>query len=88
MLKFIKSEYFLKKTFCLISTKIRLQLVNQNKNLQKKLSISINDYINFFYQIEIEINPINNLDDDEKKNIFINILKKKKLFFIFILIMI
>ena len=80
MLNYIKSEYFLKKIFNLISTKICLQLVNNNKNLQKKLSISIDDYIKFFYQIEIEINPINTLDDDEKKNIFINIPQQEKSF--------
>ena len=80
MLNYIKSEYFLKKTFSLVPTKIRLQLVNNNKNLQKKLSLTINDYINFFYQLEIEIIPKESLEDDEKKNTFINIPEQEKSF--------
>ena len=81
MLNLVKSEYFLNKIFSQIRTKIRLQLLKKNKNFQKKLSISINDYIKIFYQIEIEIFPKDTLEDDENKNIFINIPENEKSFF-------
>ena len=48
--------------------------------LQKKLNISIDTYINYFYQIEIEIEIINNrnkLSQDDQKNEFIQIMDEK-----------
>ena len=47
MLENVKSSYFSKIVFSFIREKQKLKLVKRNKNLQKKLDISIINYINF-----------------------------------------
>ena len=55
MLKNIKSLYILKQIFRYIPNGKYLKIVIHNKNLQKKLNISIDTYIRYSNQIEIEI---------------------------------
>ena len=43
----IKSSYFIKIVFGYIDEKKKLKFVKYNKNLQKKINISINNYIHF-----------------------------------------
>ena len=47
MLEYIKSTYFTKIAFSFVDKKQKLKLVKSNKNLQKKLDITINNYIHF-----------------------------------------
>ena len=81
MLNFIKSNYFLIKMFEFLSESKRLKLINYNKNLQNILSISIDSYIKLFYQTEIKIIPKATLENDETKNIFININESGRKYF-------
>jgi len=63
MLDNIKSIYILKKIIINLSKRRYLYLIIHNKNLQNKLNISIDNYIKYYNQIEIEIIP------DKKKMI-------------------
>ena len=47
MLKKIKTSYFLMRFFSYIDEKQKLKLVKYNKYLQKRIDISINNYIHF-----------------------------------------
>ena len=71
MLDNIKSSFILKKVFNHIPNNIFLKLIIHNKNLQKKLNIPIDKYINYSNQIEIEIIPdIDIINKDETSNIY------------------
>ena len=75
-LRNIKSTYILQKIFNNISKKIYLKTIKNNKNIQKRLNININDfkkYSEIYSSIEIEIKPIKNKYDN-----FININKEDK----------
>jgi len=47
MLESIKSSYFTKIVFSYVDEKQKLKLVKYNKSLQKKIDISINNYMHF-----------------------------------------
>ena len=47
MLEYVKSSYFSKIVFSFVDEKQKLKLIKRNKNLQKKLDISITNYIHF-----------------------------------------
>ena len=54
----LKSDYFLMKTFNIMKKNKSLKIVKNNKKLQKKLNLSINDYKEYtqlFSPIEIEL---------------------------------
>ena len=69
MIRKIKCEYFLKNIIDCVSEKIYLNVLKYNKELQKKLNLSINSYIKFFNQIVIEVIP---KEKRRKKCPFIN----------------
>ena len=74
MLENLKSLYNLKQVIKFIQKKKYLEIIVHNKNLQKKLNISIDTYIKFYNQIEIEIIPdISELEEDDVANKFIKI---------------
>jgi len=75
MLDNIKSLYILKSIVINLSNRTYMRLIIHNKNLQKKLNISIDNYIKYYNQIEIEIIPDKN--KIVKENKFINILEEK-----------
>ena len=90
MINGIKSPYILKKIFNhMIQKKTLLKIIKHNKLLQKKLDISINEYIECSNQIEIiiypdkdnlknEINPFINKDSKNSFcHIFLTKIKKK-----------
>ena len=81
MLKSIKNVFFINQIFSLIPKAKCLKLIHHSKNLQKKLSISIDDFIKYFNQIEIEMIPKENLEKEETKTIIINIKEEEKTFF-------
>ena len=61
----LKSDYFLIKMFDLIKQNKALKIIKYNKKIQKRLSLSLNDYKEYsqlYSSIEIELN----LSDDEK----------------------
>ena len=53
----IKSNYILKKIFFLLYDDIKLEIIKYNKAIQNKLKIKLDDYIEEFYKIKIEIIP-------------------------------
>ena len=92
MLGQIKSSFIFKKIIKYIPERIYLKVINHNKFIQKKLNISIDKYIRYFNEIEIEIivdnNKLNrktnkfiNINDEKDKPfylIYLNDLKKRK----------
>ena len=80
MIRKIRCEFFLKNIFECIAQKVYLKLVQYNKFLQQKLNLSIDSYINYFNQIEIEVVPNEKI---KKKSIFINMKKPKSSFHIY-----
>jgi len=59
----IKSDFFLKILFDIVLEKRRLEIIKNNKNIQNRLYININDYkkyFEFYSSIEIEIIPSKN----------------------------
>ena len=73
---FIKSKYILKKIFGYLHKKKLLKIANQNKKLQNRIEININDYIEnsqTYTTIEIEIKP-----KKYKYGKFINIINKEE----------
>ena len=74
----LKSDYFIRKLFGYIQTRISLKIIKYNINLQKRLNININKYKDFsekFSSIELEIIPIQNefgdfiqIDEEDKDN--------------------
>ena len=71
MLDNIKSSHILKTIFKNLSKRLSLILIINNKNLQKRLNISIDTYIKYSNQIEIDIIP--NKIKLVNQNKFINI---------------
>ena len=72
----IKSKYILRKIFDYLNKKKSLEIVHQNKRIQNRLGININDYIENCETnttIEIEIIPKKN-----KYGKFINIINKEE----------
>ena len=67
MLDNIKSSYILKTIIRNLLKSRYLNLITHNKNLQKKLNITLENYIKYYYQIEIEI--ITDKDKIGKENI-------------------
>ena len=76
MLGQIKSSFIFKKIIKYIPERIYLKVINHNKFIQKKLNISIDIYIRYFNQIEIEI-IVDNNKLYRKTNKFININDEK-----------
>ena len=68
----LKSDYFLRKLFDILKKDKSLKIIKYNKQLQKRLNININDYMQCS-KIEIELKIANN-----KYGEFINIPKKEK----------
>ena len=59
----IKSDYFIRKLFGIMQTRISLKIIKCNINIQNRLNININNYKDFsekFSSIELEIIPIQN----------------------------
>ena len=78
-LKNLKSDYFLMKLFGIMKRNKSLKIMKINKNLQKRLNLSLNDYKNYaqlFSSIEIEIET-DYIDYNENKK-FINIPEEEK----------
>jgi len=75
--KNIKSITILKRIFENISQKTFLKLIKCNKKIQEALNIGINNYITYYYKIELEIIPIYK----KEENIFINYDENKKSFY-------
>ena len=62
----IKSDYFLERVFNYMHKVAKLKIIKNNKNIQKRLKININDYKEYseiYSSIEIEIIPKMNEDD-------------------------
>ena len=76
MLNTIKAHHYLNTIFKFVPNTKRLKIINYNKRIQNILSITIDDYIKCFNQIEIEIIPKETLEEENTKNIFINISEK------------
>jgi len=84
MINKIKSIYFLKFLFRHIQERKKLKLLNYNTKIQSNLDISIDNYIQKFNQIKIEIIPINELNENEKENKFINQIYDNSLYHIYL----
>ena len=75
----LKSNYILKRLFCIMQKRISLKIIKCNINIQKRLNININNYKDFsekFSSIELEIIPIQN-----EYGPFINIKEEDKKYF-------
>ena len=62
----IKNNYFLIQLFSYLQKNISLCIIKYNKNIQKRLNLSINDYKKYTEElspIEIEITPIKDYYD-------------------------
>ena len=63
-LKNIKSDYFIQKFFGFMHERKTLEMIKCNKNIQKRINININNYIEFsekYSSIELEIIPMKNI---------------------------
>ena len=77
MLNNLKSIFILKTIINNLSKRKYLSLIINNKNLQNKLNITIDTYIKYSNQIEVEIIPDKNkIQIDDNSNKFINIIEK------------
>ena len=75
----INSNLIYKHLFGFLNEKILLGILKYNKKLQNKLNIGINNYIDYYNKIEIEID---NISTDISENIkFINIPKKDESYY-------
>ena len=74
----IKSNIILKKIFDYLQRDIFLGIIKYNKKIQKRFNISIDDYKNYFSDIEIEIIPKKDIYDRDK---FINYEKEEESFY-------
>ena len=75
----VKSNYILKKLFYNLLKKKSLDIIKYNKNIQKRINISIKDYKEYseiYSSIEIEIKPIKN-----EYGKFINIVKENEIYY-------
>ena len=70
MLLNIKSKVVFKQIFSFVEKNKYLKLIKNNKKAQQKLNISLDSYMQYYKQIEIEIIP--KQSDDLKDTIFIN----------------
>ena len=87
-LRNIKSDYFIQKLFDYLHKGKSLKVIKYNKSIQEIVNININDYKNYYEQIEIEIKPIENkkgkyinIDEDEEEyyHIYYNDNKEKEI---------
>ena len=74
----IKSKYILLKIFENLKVKTFLKIINHNQKLQKKTNVSINNYKNFWYDNQIEIELIISHELEEDTNTFINFNEQDK----------
>ena len=74
----IKSKYILKRIICNKKRREILKLIHYNKKLQEILNISIENYIELFYRIEINLTLISNI---KEKSTFVNIRKNEEPYF-------
>ena len=73
MINKIKSNFFLQSLFNdYLIEKTNLEIVRHNKEIQKRLNLSINNYKDYF-KIIIELIPLSNEKLKKEKNIFIHI---------------
>ncbi len=72
LLKMIRSKYIFKQITDNLHKIRLLEIVRYNKNLKGKCNFNINDYINEYSKIEIELIP-----EENKYGKFINIFNKK-----------
>ena len=90
-LRNLKSDYFIQKFFGYIPERKLLETIRCNKNIQKRINISINHYKAYseeYSSIELDIIPMKgkygkfiNIKEEDKKyfHIYFNDNKKKKL---------
>ena len=78
----IDSSSLLKESFQYVSEAKYLNMVKYSKEFQKKLNLTKGDYDDFF-QIEIEIIPIDNIDEKDGNQKFINLSMDKSLYHIY-----
>ena len=79
LFKNIKSNFIFKKLIDYVYKKVSFGIIKYNKNLQKRLNLSLNDFeecSKIYSTIEIEIKPVK-----EKFGTFINILKEEDKFY-------
>ena len=77
--KNLKNDYFLQKLFDYLLKKKSLDIIKYNKNIKRRINISIKDYKEYseiYSSIEIEIKPVNN-----KYGNFINIDNNDELYY-------
>ena len=79
MLNKINSKYILQTIISCLSSRNILLIFKNNKNLQKSLEITKNDYIKY-NQIEIDIIPIE-FEKSTNKEVIINYLSKEKAYY-------
>ena len=75
-LKKVRSQYILKQILINLRKNLLLQIFRYNKNMQKKLNFTFNDYKNYkkiYSKIELEIIPA-----EKKIGKFINIINKSE----------
>jgi len=75
----VKSNYILQKLFYNLLKKKSLDIIKYNKNIKKRINISIKDYKEYseiYSSIEIEIKPIKN-----EYGKFINIVKENEIYY-------
>ena len=75
----LKTDYFLQKVFDNLEKKKTLEIVKNNKNIKKRINLSIHDYKEYsekYSTIEIEIKPVIN-----KSGKFINIKEEDKKYY-------
>ena len=72
LLKMIRSKYIFKQIMDNLHKIKLLEIIRYNKNFKSKCNFSINDYINEYSKIEIELIP-----EEIKYGKFINIFNKK-----------
>ena len=73
ILENIKSNYILNEIFDNLKKNIKLNIIKYNKNIQNRLIIKLDDYVEEYYKTEIEIIPKKQIDKNIKNNYFINI---------------
>ena len=72
----IKFKYIIKSILDIIESKKLLKIIQYNKQLQEISNKSINNYIELYSTIEIELTLVSNIK--EKENIFINFYPSTK----------
>ena len=89
-LRKLKSDYFIQKFFEYMTERKLLETIRYNKNLQKRINISINHYKAYsekYSSIELDIIPLKgkygqfiNINEEDKKyfHIYFNDNKKKR----------